>query len=136
MDSETYSSFVIKLYNYKIGIKYFTEGFGSKFFNYIAFDALNLLILSLNKNILISNGLWDRREEQIENIFLASERYQINKDREVQSVFPSYFSYRKNKLLKEPYCMEQEDKSKKRKKKKKIEEIKEEINTTENKIKI
>ena len=130
MDAETYSSFVIKLYNYKIGIKYFTEGFGSKFFNYIAFDALNLLILSLNKNILISNGLWDRREEQIENIFLASERYQIHKDREVQLVFGSYVAYRHNKLLKEPYCMEQEDKSKKRKKKEK----KEEINITENKI--
>ena len=64
IETETYAEFVKKLYDYKIGIKYFEEGFGYNFINYIFFDALLLLIFTLNKNILISNGLWDRREEQ------------------------------------------------------------------------
>ena len=74
MESEQYLKFVDVLYNYKIGIKYFDNGFGVEFFVYIIFDALLLLLLSINKNILISNGLWDKREEQIENIYLANER--------------------------------------------------------------
>ena len=76
MEPETYANFVETLDNYKIGIKYFKEGFGLYFFNYIFLDSFLLLILTLNKNILISNGLWDKREEQIENIFLASERHE------------------------------------------------------------
>ena len=80
MGNEEYSDFINKLYNYKIGIQYFEEGFGIDFFRYIIFDSLLLLLLSLNKNILISNGLWDKREEQRENIYLANERVQKFKD--------------------------------------------------------
>ena len=80
MGNEQYSDFINKLYNYKIGIRYFEEGFGTDFFSYIIFDSLLLLFLSLNKNILISNGLWDKREEQRENIYLANERVQKFKD--------------------------------------------------------
>ena len=76
MEKEQYSKFINLLYDYKIGIKYFDEGFGIEFFNYIILDSLLLLFLSLNKNILISNGLWIDREEQIENIYLANERVQ------------------------------------------------------------
>ena len=79
-DTQKYSEFVNYLYKYKIGIKYFDEGFSIAFFNYIFYDAFLLLIYSLNKNILISSGLWDKREEQIENIFQASERVAIYKD--------------------------------------------------------
>ena len=80
MDKKQYSDIIKKLYNYKIGTRYFDEGFSSDFFKYIFLDAFILLLLSLNKNILISSGLWEKREEQIENIFLASERFEIFKD--------------------------------------------------------
>ena len=84
-DEEKYQKFLDTLYNYKVGITYFETGFGTDFFNYIAFDAFALIILSLNRNILISNGLWDKREEQIENIFTANERVETNKDREFKN---------------------------------------------------
>ena len=79
--SDSYSEFLNVLYNYKIGITYFEVSFGLDFFSYIALDAFVLIILSLNKNILISNGLWENREEQIENIYTANERVEVNKDR-------------------------------------------------------
>ena len=132
MDESTYSNFVQNLYNYKIGIKYFNEGFGSKFFAYIALDSLLLLILSLNKNVLISNGLWDRREEQIENIFLASERYEINKDRKKDTVGPTFWSYRKNKFF-ELKDDDEDEKIKKKMQKKKKAKIEQE-NEIEKKI--
>ena len=44
-----------------------------------------MIVLSINRNILISNGLWDKREEQIENIFTANERVETNKDREFKN---------------------------------------------------
>ena len=78
---DSYSEFLNVLYNYKIGITYFEVSFGLDFFRYIALDAFVLIILSLNKNILISNGLWENREEQIENIYTAHERVEANKDR-------------------------------------------------------
>ena len=129
-DQEIYSTFVNHLYNYKIGIRFFKEGFGSKFFGYIALDSLLLLLLSLNKNILISNGLWDKREEQIENIFLASERHEINKDRDVEKIWGSYMSYKKNELL------NPKEKPKKKKKKIKKDKNKEKITIKENETKI
>ena len=139
IEPESYSEFVNNLHNYKIGIRYFNEGFSSNFFGYIALDSLLLLVLSLNKNILIGNGLWDKREEQLENIFLGSERHQIFKDRDVEKVFPSLLSYKRNKLLSPP---EEEEKpkdlkkSKKRIKKGKIDEDKneEKINKSVNKL--
>ena len=79
-ETKKYSEFVNNLYKYKIGIKYFDEGFSIAFFNYISYDVFLLLIFSLNKNILIGSGIWDKREEQIENIFQASERVAIFKD--------------------------------------------------------
>ena len=36
-EEEKYSEFIHYLYNYKIGIQYFDEGFGTNFFKYISF---------------------------------------------------------------------------------------------------
>ena len=83
-DKEKYIEFLDTLYYYKVGISYFEVGFGIDFLNYIAFDAFVLIILAINRNILISNGLWDKREEEIENIYEANERIQANKDRNIQ----------------------------------------------------
>jgi len=80
MEEEKYKEFVDTLYHYKIGIRYFDEGFGIEFFGYIILDSLLLLVLCINKNILIGNGLWDKREEQIESIYLANERVMKFKD--------------------------------------------------------
>ena len=79
---------------------------------------------------MICNGLWDKREEQIENIFLASERHEINKDRDVEKVMPTYFSYKKNELL------NPKEKPKKKKKKIKKDKNKEKITIQENDKKI
>ena len=139
IDPETYSDFVNKLHNYKIGIRYFKEGFSSNFFSYIALDSLLLLVLSLNKNILIGNGLWDKREDQLENIFLGSERHEIFKDNTLENMFGSIISYKRNKLLSPPEEEEIPKGGKKHKKgniKGKIEEVKIDENTdkTENKL--
>ena len=84
-DSDKYEDFLDALDQYKGGINYFESGFGIDFFNYIVFDAIVLIILSLNRNVLISNGLWEKREEQIENIFTANERVEANKDRKIET---------------------------------------------------
>ena len=80
-DANKYEEFLDMLYNYKIGVEYFKSSFGIEFFRYIGFDSFILIVLSINRNILISNGLWEKREEQIENIFMAHERIETNKDR-------------------------------------------------------
>ena len=84
-DKERYEKFLDDLYNYKVGITYFESGFGLAFFKYIAFDAFALIILALNRNLLISNGLWDKREEQIESIYTANERVETNKDKQFKT---------------------------------------------------
>ena len=79
-DPVKYSDFLMVLENYKIGIIYYENSFGLDFFRYIVLDALVLIVLSINRNILISNGLWEKREEQIENIYTANERVETTKD--------------------------------------------------------
>ena len=106
-DEISYQKFLDKLYNYKVGITYFEKGFGVDFFKYIAFDSIVLIILSLNRNILISNGLWEKREEQIENIFTANERVETNKDRQIETQRDRY------KLAKEFIFLKPEKKEKK-----------------------
>ena len=135
MDSNDYRDFVSYLYNYKIGIRYIDEGFNSEFFKYIALDSVLLLMLSLNKNILIANGLWYQREEEIENIYLASERLEINKDRPIDKIFYTLIGYKNNEIFEEFQKAKLKDKNKEKnkkkekKKKKKIELIKDEETT-------
>ena len=129
---EQYSEFIQKLNNYKVGIKYFEAGFGLEFFKYVSLDTFILLLLALNKNILISSGIWDRREEEIENIFLGSERFTIFKDlpsikegdqdliHEISSFF--YKPYIFERILKYNKSKEKRDTSKDKKIKEKNEE--------------
>ncbi len=118
MDSNDYRDFVSYLYNYKIGIRYIDEGFNSEFFKYIALDSVLLLMLSLNKNILIANGLWYQREEEIENIYLASERLEINKDRPIDKIFYTFIGYKNNEIFEEFQKAKLKDKNKEKNKKK------------------
>ena len=69
-----YASIISNLENYKIGLRYMKETYGGEFFNYIVFDALVIIFLLINNLLLIINGLWDKREQEIENIYYAMER--------------------------------------------------------------
>ena len=65
------------LYDFKIGFKYHEDLFSGEFFKYIFFDALTLLTILINRNLLITDGIWYKREPEIENIYEASERIAI-----------------------------------------------------------
>ena len=59
---------------YKIGLKYMKTTYEYKFFKYIVFDALIIVFLLINNLLLIINGLWEKREQEIENIYHAIDR--------------------------------------------------------------
>ena len=88
--TDDYSDF-IKIYisNNRIGLKYFPETFSSEFISYILFDAFVVLSILINRNLLIADGLWDFREDEIENIYEASERIAINKDKKIHYKYES-----------------------------------------------
>ena len=65
------------LTNYRLGFKYFDSTFHRAFVKYIIFDILVILWILINRNLLISEGLWEKRENEIENIYQASERIAI-----------------------------------------------------------
>ena len=76
----SYIEFLEKLDNYKIGLKYTESTFSYEFFDYIIFDALVIIFLLINNYLLINNGLWDKREQEIETIYDANERVSKTKD--------------------------------------------------------
>ena len=75
--TEVYKEMIDYLYRYKFGFKYCDGTFSGEFFYYIIFDIITLTNLLINRNLLISDGLWDKREHEIENIYQASERIAI-----------------------------------------------------------
>ena len=52
----------------------------SAFFNYIIYDSLIIIFLLINNLLLIINGLWEQREQEIESIYHAMERVIKTKD--------------------------------------------------------
>ena len=74
---EEYENIINILYHYKIGFKYHESLFTLKFVRYIIFDILTLLTILINRNLLITDGIWYKREQEIENIYEASERIAI-----------------------------------------------------------
>ena len=86
---------------YKIGIITFESTFSKDFFNYIICDALVIICISIQIYILINQGLWKEREQDIENIYEANERILLTKDKVLKNdediiKFNSKFIYRKN----------------------------------------
>ena len=67
-----YKELITKLDYYRIGFKYFDSTASRSFIIYILFDALIIFSILINRNLLISEGLWFKREEEIENIYEAS----------------------------------------------------------------
>ena len=75
-----YVDFLETLEHYKIGLKYTKSTFSYEFFEYIIFDALVIIFLLINNYLLINSGLWDKKEQDIENIYYANERVAKTKD--------------------------------------------------------
>jgi len=70
---------------YRIGFYHYDSGYSGEFFLYIFPESLILTSILIYRNILITDGLWDVTEEQIENIYQASERVCRFKTRTFQS---------------------------------------------------
>ena len=77
LSEETYKELTDNLYHCRIGFRYFSNSFSGEFMKYIFFDSLIIICVLINRNLLISEGLWFKREEEIENIYEASERITI-----------------------------------------------------------
>ena len=80
-----YLDFLEDLERYKIGLKYTETTFSYEFFKYIIFDALVIIFLLINNYLLINSGLWDKREQDIENIYYANQRVAETKDLKLES---------------------------------------------------
>ena len=85
--SNSYIDFLDKLDHYKIGLKYTESTFSYEFFNYIIFDALVIIFLLINNYLLINNGLWDKREQEIENIYYANDRVAKTKNLKLENIY-------------------------------------------------
>ena len=72
--SSVYVSAIKSIDSYKTGLKYMEATDNVQFFNYIVFDALIIIFLLINNLLLIINGLWEQREQEIENIYHAMDR--------------------------------------------------------------
>ena len=80
---DDYKSILDILDHYKIGFKYFETTFCQEFFSYIFTDILIVILLMIYINILVINGTWDEREQEIESIYAAMERVSISNNAEV-----------------------------------------------------
>ena len=69
-----YKEFMKNLEYYKIGLKYINSTYSTEFFNYIFPDTIIIVFLLINNLLLIIDGLWDKREQEIENIYYALDR--------------------------------------------------------------
>ena len=69
-----YIEVIKNLEHYKTGFKYVKSTNSVEFFNYIIFDSLIIIFLLINNLLLIINGLWGRREQEIESIYNAMDR--------------------------------------------------------------
>ena len=72
--NKSFNDFITILDNYKIGLKIYESNFSSEFLIYILLDALVLIFLLINDYLLISRGIWLKREQEIETIYEANER--------------------------------------------------------------
>ena len=83
IDEDTFIEFLDNLHIYKIGFKYCKSTFGRDFLSYIICDILVIISLMININILVINGTWKKREQEIESIYSAMERISISNCNEI-----------------------------------------------------
>ena len=72
--SDSFTELITNLYNYKCGIKIYDSSVSREFLIYMIYDALVLIFLLINDYLLVSRGIWSKREQEIENIYQANER--------------------------------------------------------------
>ena len=78
INDETFIGMLNSLNDYKIGFKYCKLTLGKEFFSYIIYDILVIISLMIYINILVMNGTWNKREQEIECIYSAMERVSIS----------------------------------------------------------
>ena len=86
-NTKKYNNPVIEFFSYKIGFKHFDSTFNSGFLRYIIFDGLTIFSLLINRNLLLNEGLWYKREEELENIYEATERISIYRTKKYGNKF-------------------------------------------------
>ena len=99
ISEETYDKLIMNLHNNRIGFKYYYSIFSTDFLKYIILDLLIVFTISINRQLLITEGLWFKREDEIENIYQASERISIYKMKR----YPNKIEAMKDLLLKYIY---------------------------------
>ena len=85
IDEEVFKDIEYVINTYNIGFYHFDSGYSVKFFLYIFPESLIITSILIYRNILITDGLWDTIETQIENIYQASERVCRYKTRTFQN---------------------------------------------------
>ena len=106
-----YKDYVNILERYNIGIRFFEDTFTIEYFKYIVFDGVVLITLLIEKYFLIMQGLWEKRETEIEDIISGIKRVKndtINK--QYCGLSNSYFTrlfpkIRNEKPGKDYYCL-------------------------------
>ena len=85
-ESSDFQEMITYFYNYKLGLKLYDTNFSGAFFKYILSDALVLIFLLINEYLLVSRGIWTKREQEIENIYQAMKRIAETKDIEINDI--------------------------------------------------
>jgi len=76
----------------RIGIFIFEDSLSGAFFNYIIWDCIVILLITLQQYFLISQGLWDHIESEIESMDSAYNRvFLANSNRFKDNLDPQYF---------------------------------------------
>ncbi len=75
-----YENFITNLYNYKFGLKYYDSTFSFGFLKYILGDSLTIIFLLINDYLLVKQGIWKKREQDLENIYQGNERVSLTED--------------------------------------------------------
>ena len=73
-NNESFYEFIKTVYDYKIGVKVNESSFSKEFFIDILYDALVIIFLLINDYLLVSRGVFLKREPEIESIYQANER--------------------------------------------------------------
>ena len=97
--------FINEIEKYKVGFKTCESTFCKNFFLYILNDAIVLVFLLINDYLLVSRGLYFKREQEIETIYQANERIATTKDLEfdnldeIQKFNESYLLDKEDELI-------------------------------------
>ena len=81
-----YKDFIDNIQHFKLGLIFFDSTFSLSFFSYIVYDALVIIFILINNHLLVSKGIWAKREYEIENIYQAMERIASTKHLKLRTI--------------------------------------------------